>query len=169
LAHVVAIIHAGQLGHAGAWRTSARPDAANKTIVFEPHLPSGWENISIENLPVGSNLIAFSRTATAEGVIYAVEARENGWSFVLREGATSSARYFLNGRQIHPSSAGIRMQGRKNRVVVTSANYPDQSQRAPSGFRHAVRRSAPNRPARSSGDWIGFGPQELSTRQAVAV
>ena len=30
-----------------------RPDAANKTIVFEPHLPAGWEDISIEDLPVG--------------------------------------------------------------------------------------------------------------------
>jgi glycogen debranching enzyme len=98
-----------------------RPDAANRTVVFEPHLPSGWQDISIDALPVGTNLISFSRTATAEGVIYAIEAKENGWSFILREGATSSAHYFLNGRQIHPSSAGIRMQGRKNRIVVTSA------------------------------------------------
>lgn len=99
-----------------------RPDAANRTVVFEPHLPSGWQDISIDALPVGTNLISFSRTATAEGVIYAIEAKENGWSFILREGATSSAHYFLNGRQIHPSSAGIRMQGTKNRIVVTSAH-----------------------------------------------
>ena len=38
-----------------------RPDAANKTIVFEPHLPTGWEDISIEDLPVGANLVSFSR------------------------------------------------------------------------------------------------------------
>ena len=44
-----------------------RPDAANKTIVFEPHLPAGWEDISIEDLPVGANLVSFSRTRTEEG------------------------------------------------------------------------------------------------------
>ncbi len=39
-----------------------RPDAANKTIVLEPHLPAGWEDISIEDLPIGTNLVSFSRT-----------------------------------------------------------------------------------------------------------
>src|SRR3982751_4534730 len=37
------------------------PDATRKTIVFDPHLPSGWENISIEDLPVGTNTVSFSR------------------------------------------------------------------------------------------------------------
>ena len=98
-----------------------QPDAANKTIVFEPHLPAGWEDISITDLPVGTNLISFSRTGTAEGVVYVIEAKENGWSFVLRERPASSAKYFVNGRQIHPSSSGIRMDGSRNRVLVTSA------------------------------------------------
>ena len=61
-----------------------RPDAANRTIVFEPHLPAGWEDISIENLPVGANLVSFSRTRTGKGVVYDIEARENAWSFVLK-------------------------------------------------------------------------------------
>jgi cellobiose phosphorylase len=36
-----------------------RPDAVNKTIVFEPHLPSGWEDISIDDLPVATTLFRF--------------------------------------------------------------------------------------------------------------
>lgn len=99
-----------------------RPDAANKTIVFEPHLPAGWEDISIENLPVGANLISFSRTRTGQGVVYDIEAKEDGWSLVLREQASSSTRYFLNGKPIHPASSGIRMAGRKNRVLITSTH-----------------------------------------------
>jgi glycogen debranching enzyme len=98
-----------------------RPDAGNKTIVFEPHLPAGWEDISIEDLPVGANLVSFSRTRTEKGVIYDIEAKENGWSFVLREKASPNARYFLNGRPTNPSASGIRMDGRKNRVLITSA------------------------------------------------
>jgi glycogen debranching enzyme len=99
-----------------------QPDAANKTIVFEPHLPAGWDDISIKHLPVGTNLISFSRTGTAEGVIYDIEAKESGWSFVLKERTVARAQYFLNGRQIHPSPSGIRMDGRKNRVLVTPAH-----------------------------------------------
>jgi hypothetical protein len=30
-----------------------RPDAAERTIVFEPHLPAGLEGIGIEDLHVG--------------------------------------------------------------------------------------------------------------------
>ena len=99
-----------------------RPDAANKTIVFEPHLPTGWERISIEELPVGANLISFSRRRTAQGVLYDIEARQDGWSFLLREKASPGARYFLNGRPTHPSVSGIRMEGRKNRVRITPRN-----------------------------------------------
>jgi glycogen debranching enzyme len=51
-----------------------QPDAAQKTIVFDPHLPAGWEDIRLEDLPVGANLISFSRTRTREGVVYDIEA-----------------------------------------------------------------------------------------------
>jgi glycogen debranching enzyme len=98
-----------------------RPDAANRTIVFEPHLPSGWDNISIEDLPIGTNLVSFSRTKTGKGVIYDIDAKENGWSFVLKDPALPDSRYFLNGRPINSSSAGIRMEGRKNRVLITTS------------------------------------------------
>ena len=97
-----------------------RPDAGNRTIVFEPHLPAGWENISIEDLPVGANLVSFSRARTENGVIYDIEATENGWSLILREKPSPNTRYFLNGRPINPSSSEIHMEGKKNRVLITS-------------------------------------------------
>jgi glycogen debranching enzyme len=97
-------------------------DARNKTIVFEPHLPAGWDNISIEELPVGTNVVSFSRTRTAEGVTYDVEAKESGWTVVLKEQAWPDARYVLNGRPTNPAASGIRMEGRKNRLVITSAH-----------------------------------------------
>ena len=99
-----------------------RPDAANKTIVFEPHLPDGWEDISIENLPIGTNLVSFSRTRTAQGVVYDIEARDSGWTFVLRDRAAPDTRYLLNGKPIHSSPDSIRMQGKQNQVLVISAH-----------------------------------------------
>ena len=99
-----------------------RPDAADKTIMFEPHLPAGWEDISIEDLPVGDNLVSFSRTRTEAGVIYDIEVKDSGWSFVLRTEATPDTRYFLNGRPTDPSSSGIHMVGTKNQVLITSTH-----------------------------------------------
>lgn len=96
-----------------------QPDAANKTIVFEPHLPTGWQNISIEDLPVGTNLVSFSRARTEKGVLYDVEAKERGWTFILRTSASPAARYFLNGKPIPASASGIHMGGTSNRLLVT--------------------------------------------------
>jgi hypothetical protein len=61
-----------------------QPDATDKTVVFDPHLPTGWEDMSIEDLPVGTNLISFSRARTARDVEYDIEAKEDGWRFVLK-------------------------------------------------------------------------------------
>jgi glycogen debranching enzyme len=96
-----------------------RADAANKTIVFEPHLPGGWENISIENLPVGANRISFSRARTGKGIVYDIEARESGWMLILKEKPSPDARYFLNGRPINPAFSEIHMEGKNNRVLIT--------------------------------------------------
>jgi glycogen debranching enzyme len=101
-----------------------RPDAANESIVFEPHLPAGWEDIRIENLPVGANRISLSRTRTGREVIWDIRAKEDGWSFVLQLEAAPNARYFLNGTPVAGSSSGIRMDGRQNRVRIIEAALP---------------------------------------------
>jgi hypothetical protein len=95
-----------------------QPDAMNKTIVFDPHLPTGWEDMSIEDLPVGTNLVSFSRAKTDRGIEYGLEAKENGWHFALRGEALPGAKYYLNGRPVSFTSSGIRMSGRKNHVLV---------------------------------------------------
>jgi len=95
-----------------------QPDAANKTVVFDPHLPAGWENMSVEDLPVGTNLISFSRSQTEKGIEYRLEAQENGWNFVLKGNALPGARYYLNARPVSFTSSGIRMSGRRNHVLV---------------------------------------------------
>src|SRR6266550_4148056 len=61
-----------------------QPDAMNKTVVFEPHLPTGWENISVDNLAIGTTIVSFSRAKTARGIEYTIEARESGWTFVFK-------------------------------------------------------------------------------------
>jgi len=95
-----------------------QPDAMNKTVVFDPHVPAGWEDMSIDDLPVGANSVSFSRAKTGRGIEYGVEARESGWSFVLKGKPLPGARYYLNGRPVSFTSSGIPMSGRKNHVLV---------------------------------------------------
>lgn len=97
-----------------------QPDAANRTIVFEPHLPRGWQDIAIEDLPVGTNSISFSRTQTRKGILYEIDAKEPGWHFVLRIPTSSLAQYSLNGTPIKPSLAGIPMDGTSNRLLIAA-------------------------------------------------
>jgi glycogen debranching enzyme len=97
-----------------------QPDAIHKTVVFDPHLPTGWENVSIDALPVGANTISFSRTKTGRGIEYDVEAKQGGWNFVLRGTEIPGAAYYLNGRPVSFTASGIRMTGRKNHLLVVA-------------------------------------------------
>jgi glycogen debranching enzyme len=93
-------------------------DAINKTIVFDPHLPSGWEDISIADLPVGTNVISFSRAKTKKGIEYVVDSKQNGWKFVVKGRAFSGARFYVNGREVAGTSSGIRLHGRRNHLLI---------------------------------------------------
>jgi glycogen debranching enzyme len=95
-----------------------QPDAGRKTVVFQPHLPNGWEDMSIEDVPLGTNLVSFSRTKTDRGVQYDIESRESGWTFVLKGSAAAGARHYLNGKPVSFPVSGIRITGKKNRVLV---------------------------------------------------
>jgi glycogen debranching enzyme len=95
-----------------------QPDAVAKTVVLDPHVPTGWDDLRIEDLPIGTNTISFSRQKTGEGIEYRVDAREDDWAFVLRPEALPGARYYVNGRPTSLTSSGIRLTGRTNRVLV---------------------------------------------------
>ena len=101
-----------------------QPDALHKTVVFDPHLPTGWEDMSIEDLPVGTNMVSFSRAKTGRGIEYGFEAKESGWKFVLKGKDLPGAKYYLNGRRVSFTSSGIRMSGRKNHVLVVRKGRP---------------------------------------------
>jgi hypothetical protein len=94
------------------------PDAVHQQVVFEPHLPTGWEEMSIHDLRIGGNRISFSRSKTEKGIEYAIDATEDGWTFVLKGEVLSGGKYYLNARPVRADGSRIRMTGRKNRIVV---------------------------------------------------
>ncbi|HEY5939198.1 MAG TPA: hypothetical protein VIT87_00160 [Gemmatimonadales bacterium] len=84
-----------------------QPDAVHKTVVFEPHLPTGWEGLSIEDLPVGANRVSFARAKTGKGIEYRIEGTESGWRYILKAHQPPGTRYYLNGKSVTPDSAGV--------------------------------------------------------------
>jgi hypothetical protein len=95
-----------------------RPDAGRKMVVFEPHVPSGWEEMSIADVPVGTNLVSLTRTKTDRGTQYDIESRENGWTLELKGDAVAGSQHYLNDKPVAFAASGIRMTGQKNRVLV---------------------------------------------------
>jgi glycogen debranching enzyme len=95
-----------------------RPDAVNKTVVFEPHVPAGWDEMSIEEVPVGTNLVSFSRARTGKGIEYVIESKQTGWNLVLSGNDLRGAKYYVNGRSMASDSSVIRLRGRRNHVLV---------------------------------------------------
>jgi glycogen debranching enzyme len=95
-----------------------QPDAMSRTVVFEPQGPTAWEDMSIQDLPIGTNVVAFSRAKTGRGIEYRFESKDDGWHFVLKVKDAPGVRYYVNGRPVPFSPSGIRMSGRKNQMVV---------------------------------------------------
>jgi glycogen debranching enzyme len=95
------------------------PDAPGRSIVFDPHAPSGWKRMRIEALPVGSNTISFGWAETAGGTEYTIDAKEDAWSYTVK--VPAGATYYLNGASVSPSAGGIRMSGTRNQLLVVPA------------------------------------------------
>src|ERR1700677_886570 len=93
--------HRVAIDRAYLWRATRRGEQNDR--VRAP--PSGWQDKSIAGLPIGANLVSLSRTKTAKGVIYDIEATQNGWSFVLKDPGLPNSRYFLNGQPTNSSSS----------------------------------------------------------------
>jgi hypothetical protein len=95
-----------------------QPSSFQKTVLMEPHLPSGWENISIDNLPVSLNSISFSRSKTQNKIEYLVKSEKADWNLTLKVPLTTGATYLLNGKQVSYDPAGFRMTGKVNRLLI---------------------------------------------------
>jgi Bacterial alpha-L-rhamnosidase 6 hairpin glycosidase domain len=93
------------------------PDAVHQTVVIDPHPPAGWEEMSIEDLPVGATTISFARAKTTKGTEYSFEARDDGWRLIFKGRHLSGAKYYLNGKLVPMTSGGIQMTGRRNQIL----------------------------------------------------
>jgi hypothetical protein len=95
-----------------------QPHAYQKAVTFSPHLPSGWDNIKISELPVGSNTISFAVKKSVKGTEYHLSSENADWNFTLNLQNLRGTKYVLNGKTILADSDEIHLRGRSNTIMA---------------------------------------------------
>jgi cellobiose phosphorylase len=94
------------------------PDAYRKRVVFEPHVPSGWDRLSLSNLRVGDNTFSI-QIATEEGnTVYDIVSKEEDWNYTLSLSGITGKECLLNGQKIILQENHIPLTGKRNRIIV---------------------------------------------------
>jgi glycogen debranching enzyme len=96
-----------------------QPDAYKKSIEITPHLPSGWEKISIKALPVGDNLISLTLSKTSDNLEYLVTSEKDDWNFVFPVKKYKDHEITVNGKKMKKDTDEIRVRGRKNLIRIS--------------------------------------------------
>jgi cellobiose phosphorylase len=93
------------------------PDAYHKQVVFEPHLPTGWDKISLSNLAVGDNAFSIKITREAGRTVYDISSRDDLWNYTLLPIEKSAGEYLLNGKKVTLQPDGILLSGKHNQII----------------------------------------------------
>ncbi|MFL5788886.1 MAG: GH116 family glycosyl hydrolase, partial [Flavisolibacter sp.] len=94
------------------------PDAYNKSIAISPHLPTGWSNEAIYDLPIGRNIISFAMQTKGKKASYSLTSLASDWTFTLRIKGLTGNKYKLNGKLFIAASDEIKIRGKVNKVEV---------------------------------------------------
>lgn len=95
-----------------------QPDAYNKSIIIEPHLPTNWQKLAISNLPVGDNIISLTILKSKNSIEYELTADKPDWSYVFPVREYSWNEIFVNGEKVKNQSDKIFVKGLKNRILL---------------------------------------------------
>ena len=76
------------------------PEAYKKTITFKPNLPSGWNEIEIEDLPVGESSISYKVKRMESGLEITVDTALEDWDFQFDTVKEPVKKFVLNGKGI---------------------------------------------------------------------
>ena len=77
-----------------------QPNAPEKKVVFQPQMPSAWDNASLENVVVADNAVSVSYSK-AEGVTrIQISQLEKGWTMELIPPKDAQVRYEVSGKDV---------------------------------------------------------------------
>jgi hypothetical protein len=92
------------------------PDAYNRSIVITPHLPTGWDDAAMYDLPVGNNIISFTIKKGRSNTIYSLTSVAPGWTYTLKIKGLAGNKYNLNGKVFRATADEIELKGKSNKV-----------------------------------------------------
>jgi hypothetical protein len=97
-----------------------QPLAHKRTVVLKPDLPTEWNDVAIENLKVGPNVLSVALTRADNVMAWKIRQAEASWSVVLSV-ATMPSRVMLNGKVLDPkryANQEIILSGKQNELKV---------------------------------------------------
>jgi glycogen debranching enzyme len=94
------------------------PDAYNKSIIISPHLPTGWDNAAMYDLPVGNDTISLAIKRNGSNTTYSLTSLAPGWTYTLKIKGLAGNKYKLNGKVFTAVTDEIELKGRLNQVEM---------------------------------------------------
>ncbi len=94
------------------------PDALNKQATITPHFPTGWDSVGICRLPVGDNLLSFSREKSGGEVKYTFTQQKKEWKIIFDPACETGTQYYLNGKALQGKPSSILLEGEKNELII---------------------------------------------------
>jgi glycogen debranching enzyme len=99
-----------------------KPDAYNKTVIIEPHLPSDWNYATIENQKVGLNSYDINIKRDYSKIHYIVNSEQSDWNNKLIVKGLKGNEYTLNGQKVVALNDEIQLTGTLNTVIINTTN-----------------------------------------------
>jgi hypothetical protein len=94
------------------------PDALQKQISITPQFPTGWNSVSIDDLPIGDDIISYRREKTAHSVKYVFVRKKGNWRLCYHPDCETGQQYYLNGHLLKNKPVAIELAGARNEVLI---------------------------------------------------
>jgi len=94
------------------------PDAYKKSMMISPHLPTDWNEVTVYNLPVGTNAISLAIKKNGRVTAYSLTSEDADWKYTLKIKGLAGNKYKMNGEALTAASDEIVLKGKVNKVEI---------------------------------------------------
>jgi hypothetical protein len=81
-----------------------QPNAAEKTIIIQPQMPSTWDKASLENVSVGDNEISIYYEKSGKSLSLTIEQKKTDWKIVIALPKGKFQQVIVNGEKVKTTS-----------------------------------------------------------------
>lgn len=98
-----------------------QPQSFDKKIVIAPEMPSHWENVKLENVPIGGNVISIEKTTANGKTTFSLKQRQADWELIFKY-PTDATSFEVNGETVEvereEGKAVLKLEGKENVVSI---------------------------------------------------